>query len=119
PGTIDQSLAAAEHRALGRGGDDDLAPALALVRRLGCLVLVSDGLPHPLEDRAGDQPAEDADEQAEGLVDQARHTGAIPRIAASDTRRSPEAQPPRARISGDGSASRPREMGAGPPPRDR
>src|SRR5215471_21730346 len=49
-----------EYRALQRGGQQDLSPALLLVGRLGRVISPADDLPDPFEDQAGEQAAQHA-----------------------------------------------------------
>src|SRR5207248_6653626 len=69
-GPIDQSLDHAEDRPFRGCRDHDLSPSPGLVRRLGRRVLVGGGAPDPLEDGAREEAAENAEDQAERLVEE-------------------------------------------------
>jgi hypothetical protein len=63
--------------------DQDLAPASSLVCRLWRVAFFPDRAPDALEDRTCDDPAENAHEQTDRFVEEARHLGAtcpIPRV---------------------------------------
>src|SRR3954454_11060178 len=98
-GPIDQGLDAAEDRSFGGSRDQDLSPSPGLVCRLGSLVLVARGAPHPLEDGTCEETAEDAEDQAERLVEDFRHGSTVPETARATPASSCGGRPPRRRVA--------------------